>query len=73
MVAKGKVSSIQNGGKFVTVTPYGGGTVTAPLRVPAFLVGVLPVSTAVVYAAFDDGTGIILSRMDGAWNQTEGA
>lgn len=70
MVQKGKVSTVLNGGKAVTVTPYAGSTVTAPLTVPFFLVGALPVSTPVAYVVFDDNTGIVLSRMDGEWNET---
>lgn len=69
MVLKGKVSAVLNGGKAVTVTPYAGNTVTTALTVPFFLVGVLPVGTPVAYVVFDDNTGIILSRMDGEWNQ----
>ncbi len=70
MVQKGKVSTVLNGGKAVTVTPYAGSTVTAALTVPFFLVGVLPVGTPVAYVVFDDNTGIVLSRMDGEWNET---
>ncbi len=69
MVQKGKVSTVSDDGKFVTVTPYAGGTVTAPITVPAFLIGVLPIGTPVAYVVFDDNTGIVLSRMDGEWNQ----
>lgn len=69
MVQKGKVSSILDGGKLVTVTPYAGGTVTVSLTVPAFLVGVLPIGTPVAYVLFEDNTGIVLSRMDGEWNE----
>ena len=69
MVLKGKVSTVLNDGKSVTVTPYAGGTITAPITVPAYLVGALPVGTAVAYVAFDDNTGIVLSRMDGKWNE----
>ena len=68
MVQKGKISSVLNGGKVVTVTPYTGSTVTTQLTVPFFLVGVLPVGTPVAYVVFDDNTGIVLSRMDGEWN-----
>lgn len=68
MVQKGKVSTVLNGGKAVTVTPYVGSTVTSPITVPAFLVGVLPIGTPVAYVVFEDGTGIVLSRMDGEWN-----
>lgn len=70
MVQKGKVSTVLDGGNAVTVTPYAGSTVTAPLTVPFFLVGVLPVGTPVAYVVFEDNTGIVLSRMDGKWNET---
>ena len=68
MVLKGKVSSVLNNGKMVTVTPYAGGTVTAPLVVQFFLVGALPINTPVAYTIFEDNTGIVLARMDGEWN-----
>ena len=70
MVYKGKVSTISNDGKTVMVTPYAGGIVTAPLVVPFFLIGALPIGTPVVYATFDDNTGIVLSRADGGWNNS---
>lgn len=69
MVQKGKVSAVLDGGKTVTVTPYTGGTVTAPITVPFFLIGVLPIGTPVAYVVFDDNSGIVLSRMDGEWNK----
>ena len=69
MVHKGKVSAILEDGKAVTVTPYAGGTVTAAITVPFFLVGALPIGTPVAYVVFDDNTGIVLSRMDGSWNE----
>ena len=76
MIHKGKVSSVLDGGKVVTATPYSGGTVTAPLAVPFFLLNALPVGTPIVYVTFDDRTGVVLSRMDGEWNhalqETEG-
>ena len=68
MVHKGKVSAIIDGGKYVTATSYAGGTVTAPLTVPFFLIGALPVGTPIAYVVFNDNTGIVLSRMDGEWN-----
>ena len=68
MIQKGKVSTILDGGKTITATPYAGGTVTAPLTVPFFLIGALPIGTPVVYVVFEDNTGIVLSRMDGDWN-----
>ena len=69
MVQKGKVAAVLDGGKAVTVTPYAGSTVTAPIAVPFFLVGALPVGTPVAYVLFGDNTGIVLSRMDGEGNQ----
>ena len=69
MIQKGKVSTVLNGGKAVTVIPYTGGTITVPITVPYFLVGALPVGTPVAYVVFDDNTGIVLSRMDGEWNE----
>lgn len=69
MVQKGKVSAVFDGGKAVAVTPYAGSTVTAPITVPFFLIGVLPIGTPVAYVVFEDNTGIVLSRMDGGWNE----
>lgn len=70
MVHKGKVSTILDGGKSITATPYAGGTVTAPLTVPFFLIDALPVGTPIAYVVFEDNTGIVLSRMDGEWNHS---
>ena len=70
MIQKGKVSTIMNGGKSITATPYAGGTVTAPLTVPFFLIDALPVGTPIAYVVFEDNTGVVLSRMDGDWNHT---
>lgn len=69
MVQKGKVSAIHNGGKSVVVTPYAGTTVSVPITVPFFLEGALPIGTEVAYVVFEDNTGIVLSRMDGGWNE----
>lgn len=69
MVQKGKITAVLDGGKAVTVTPYAGSTVTASIAVPFFLVGALPIGTPVVYVVFEDNTGIVLSRMDGEWNE----
>lgn len=69
-VQKGKVSTIEDGGKMVTVTPYDGGTVTPPLVVPYFLIDALPINIPVVYILFEDNTGVVLSRMDGDWNHS---
>ena len=47
------------------------GTSTLPLTIPWYLrgsMGNLSKGTEVVYAVFDDATGLILSRMDGNWS-----
>ena len=69
MANKGKVSNILNDGRAVSVKPYTGAAVTPPLVVPFFLYGSLTVGMAVVYEAFEDGTGIVLARMDGEFNR----
>ena len=69
MVQKGKVAAVLDGGKAVTVTPYSGSTVSAPITVPFFLVGAVAVGTPVAYVLFEDNTGVVLSRMDGELNQ----
>lgn len=46
------------------------GTSTLPITIPWYLrgsMGMLEKGTQVAYALFEDETGIILSRMDGAW------
>ena len=46
------------------------GTTTLPLTIPWYLrgsMGMLEKGTEVVYALFDDATGVILARMDGNW------
>lgn len=68
MVLKGKVSAVLPDGKSITATPYGSGTVTAPLTIPFFLIDALPVGTPIAYVVFDDNTGVVLCRMDGEWN-----
>lgn len=67
-VSKGTVSALYNGGKMATVTPYLGETVTVQLVVPFFLYKSLEVGMPVVYAVFEDCTGVVLARMDGEWN-----
>lgn len=67
-VSKGKVSVVLDGGAAVTVKPYTGDVVTAKLVVPFFLFGSLTVGMEVVYAMFDDNTGVVLCRMDGEWS-----
>lgn len=65
MVQKGIVAATQNGGATVSVMPYSGGSMTTHITVPQSLWGNLPVGTPVVYAVFEDCTGIVLARMDG--------
>ena len=67
-VSKGTISALYNGGKIATVKPYLGDVVTHELVVPFFLFECLEVGMPVVYAAFEDGTGVVLARMDGEWN-----
>lgn len=46
------------------------GTSTLPLTIPWYLrgsMGKLEKGTEVVYAIFDDETGVVLTRMDGEW------
>lgn len=71
MIYKGMVSAVLNGGETVTATPHNG-IVSAPLTVPFFLIGALPVNTPIVYAVFPDNTGIVLARMDGRGNDDAG-
>lgn len=67
-VSKGKISALHDGGKSVEVKPYTGEVVTVRLVVPFFLEKSLTVGMEVVYAAFEDNTGIVLARMDGDWS-----
>ena len=67
-VSKGKISAIHDGGKTVEVKPYTGEVVTVRLVVPFFLFECLKIGMEVVYAAFEDNTGLVLARMDGEWN-----
>ena len=71
MIQKGKISSVEgkadrNGDKTTArVLPSTADSmVTRPLRGE---MGNLTPGTEVAYAMFEDGTGIILSRMDGEW------
>ena len=67
-IQKGKISNILDGGRVATVTPYFGGVVTPGLTVHFSIVGELSINTPVAYVLFEDGTGIILARMDGQGN-----
>lgn len=68
MINKGTISALYNDEHNATVTPYLGETVTVELVVPWHLYKSLSVGMPVVYAAFEDCTGIILERMDGEWS-----
>lgn len=66
MVDKGKISALKDGGTTAEVIPsQSSAAVTTTLTVPQLLQGNLSVNTEVVYAVFDDNTGIILDRLDG--------
>lgn len=77
MIQKGKISSIEgepdrNGDKTTArVLPSTADSlVTRPLTIPWYLrgdMGNLSPGVEVAYAMFEDGTGLILSRMDGEW------
>jgi len=80
MIQKGKISTVEgaadrNGDKTTArVLPCtADGMVTRPLTIPWWLrgkMGNLKPGDEVAYAMFEDGTGIILSRMDGEWDGT---
>lgn len=67
-IEKGKISSVSETTASVV---YGGArnVVTANLTVPFFLLGCLSVNDSVAFVQFDDGSGLILARMDGDWNK----
>lgn len=70
-IHKGEIATIS--GKKARVVPLDKeDKATAKLVIPWHLrgdTGELEVGDEVVYAEFDDGTGIILSRMDGDWGE----
>lgn len=80
MIQKGKISTVEgaadrNGDKTTArVLPCtADGMVTRPLTIPWWLrgkMGNLKPGDEVAYAMFEDGTGIIFSRMDGEWDGT---
>lgn len=69
MIDKGFISSIDEDKKLAVIVPMSAGAaVTHNLVIPYFLRECLQVNMPVVYATFEDNTGIILARMDGEWN-----
>ena len=79
-IQKGTISSVEgktdrNGDKTTArVLPStADGAVTRPLTIPWWLrgsMGNLKPDDEVVFVVFEDGTGVILSRMDGEWDGT---
>ena len=80
MIQKGTISSVEgdpdrNDDKTkARVLPCtAGGVVTRPLTIPWWLrgkMGNLKPGDEVAYVMFEDGTGVILTRMDGKWDGT---
>lgn len=70
-ISKGTIASID--GNTARVVPSDAGTKpTAKLVIPWHLrgdTGKLQKGTAVVYAEFDDSTGLLLGRADGEWGE----
>lgn len=65
MIAKGKVVKTKDSGGKVWIEPTGSkGRITGDVVVPERLKGV-QTGTEVVYAYFDDYTGVVLERLDG--------
>lgn len=65
-IDKGMISALKDGGTKAEVIPSNAkDSVTAPLTVPVLLRGNLSANTEVVYAMFEDNTGIIIDRLDG--------
>lgn len=80
MIQKGTISSVEGATdrnddktKARVLPCTADGMVTRPLTIPWWLrgkMGNLKPGDEVAYAMFEDGTGIILSRMDGEWDGT---
>ena len=69
MVDKGKVSSLRNNGKIAEVIPSTAeAAVTCQLVVSELIQKHIDVGDEVVYATFEDNTGIVLAKMDGTWS-----
>lgn len=64
MIGKGKISHIV-GDKAVVIPGHTSNAVTFPLVVPENIKGSLKANDPVLYAMFDDNTGIVICRMDG--------
>lgn len=76
-IDKGNISRILNTKDWnghpnsATINPCtNSGAITPPLTIPWYLrgkMGGLKVGDCVAYALFDDGTGVIIDRLDGEW------
>lgn len=68
-IDKGTISSLKNGGTEAEVIPGAAkAAVSVPLIVPESLKNKLTAGTEVIYAMFEDNTGIILCRADGKYS-----
>lgn len=63
-IQKGVISSVK-GGKATVVLGNARNAVTTELVIPWDLYKALAVNDSVAFVQFDDGTGLILARMDG--------
>ncbi|MDD3139619.1 MAG: hypothetical protein PHX08_11690 [Lachnospiraceae bacterium] len=63
LINKGTVSSVD--GTTARIQPSINGGITMPLTIPARLRDVIKKKNEVVYVLFEDGTGIIIDRIDG--------
>lgn len=70
LTIEGEIDRNQNFTKARVQSTTAEGTATLPLTIPWYLrgsMGNLTKGTEVVYAIFNDATGVILTRMDGNW------
>ena len=69
MIDKGVISAIKDGGSKAEVVPATSkSSVTTLLAVSEMLVDFIKVGDEVVYAMFDDNTGLVLAKLDGTWS-----
>lgn len=68
MCDKGKISALIDRTHATVIPSFSDAPVTIELVIPFFLLECLEVGMDVVYAQFQDNTGVILARMDGEWN-----
>jgi len=69
MVDKGVISALKEGGSKAEVIPATSkSSVTTLLAVSEMLIDFLEVGDEVVYAMFDDNTGLVFAKLDGTWS-----